>query len=247
VGTPPKLHHTPPISPTVFCSILRADFAQKSPTAHRWTFGDAISPALVNGSQGAALVRQAWRLWRYTWQRMAWRFRRSLKFGPLKLNLSKSGMGYSVGRRSFRVGQDARGRSYTATSIPGTGLYSRTYSGQGRTAGRNAAGLPGAAAGRNSGTGLAVGMLALAFGAGVLLTLILSAVLSTPSAAPPVTPPAAVSAPVAPLQPIPAKRRRAHGSRPASAPGLPRPSTSPASHTPQTPPRPTSDASLPAN
>jgi hypothetical protein len=59
---------------------------------------------------------------------MAWRFRRSLKLGPLKLNLSKSGVGYSVGVRGFRVGKDAKGRSYTAASIPGTGLYNRTYS-----------------------------------------------------------------------------------------------------------------------
>jgi hypothetical protein len=59
---------------------------------------------------------------------MGWRrFRRSLKLGPLKLNFSKSGVGYSVGIRGFRVGKDAKGRSYTAASIPGTGFYNRQY------------------------------------------------------------------------------------------------------------------------
>jgi Protein of unknown function (DUF4236) len=34
-----------------------------------------------------------------------------------KLNFSKSGVGYSAGGRGFRVGKDAKGRTYTAASI----------------------------------------------------------------------------------------------------------------------------------
>jgi hypothetical protein len=34
---------------------------------------------------------------------MAWRFRKSLKFGPLKVDLFKS-----IGGRGFRLGQDAK-------------------------------------------------------------------------------------------------------------------------------------------
>jgi hypothetical protein len=158
---------------------------------------------------------------------MGWDFRRSLKLGPLKLNFSKSGMGYSVGARGFRVGQDAKGRSYTAASIPGTGLYSRTYSSQGKTAGGNPTERSSAPAGRDGGIALALGMLALAFMAGGLVVFL---VMPRP-VPPPVIPPAAVSAPVAPAQPIPAKRRRAHrtprppadGSRSASAPTVPNP------------------------
>jgi hypothetical protein len=56
---------------------------------------------------------------------MVWRFRKSIKLGPLRLNLSKSGIGTSIGVRGFRVGKDAKGRSYTATSIPGTIIYER--------------------------------------------------------------------------------------------------------------------------
>jgi hypothetical protein len=178
-------------------------------------------PVLVDGSQGE-LARVACRwdgpaLWLYTCLRMAWRFRKSIKLGPLRLNLSKSGIGTSIGVRGFRVGQDAKGRSYTAASIPGTGLYSRTYSSQGKTAGESAAGLPGAPQGQASGKEIPVGPLILAFMAGGLAVSVLMPRATVP---PPVTPPAAVSAPVAPAQPIPAKRRRAHKPKPASPPLL---------------------------
>lgn len=58
---------------------------------------------------------------------MDWSFRRSVNLGPLRLSRSKSGVGYSVGKRGFRVGQDARGRRYQALSIPNTGIYRRDY------------------------------------------------------------------------------------------------------------------------
>lgn len=59
---------------------------------------------------------------------MAWNFRRSIRLGPIRFNLSKSGVGASVGIPGFRVGKDARGRKYQQTSIPGTGIYRRDYS-----------------------------------------------------------------------------------------------------------------------
>lgn len=144
---------------------------------------------------------------------MAWRFRKSIKLGPLRLNLSKYGVGTSIGVRGFRIGTDAKGRSYTAASIPGTGLYSRTYSSQGRAAGGDAAGTPGAATGNGTGR-LALGMLALAFVAGGLVVFMLM----PRTLPPPITPPATVTAPVAPAVPIPAKRRRALGSKRAGVP-----------------------------
>ena len=58
---------------------------------------------------------------------MGWNLRRSVNLGPLRLNASKSGIGYSVGVRGFRVGKDAKNRKYTAVSIPGTGIYRRDY------------------------------------------------------------------------------------------------------------------------
>jgi hypothetical protein len=53
---------------------------------------------------------------------MGWYLRRSKSFGPFRLNLSKRGIGWSVGTRGLRVGRSATGRKTTHVSIPGTGL-----------------------------------------------------------------------------------------------------------------------------
>jgi hypothetical protein len=56
---------------------------------------------------------------------MGWQYRRSISAGPFRLNLSRRGMGYSVGVGGFRVGVRPDGRRYRSISIPGTGLYRR--------------------------------------------------------------------------------------------------------------------------
>ena len=53
---------------------------------------------------------------------MGFYYRKSVNLGPFRVNLSKSGLGYSVGGRGFRVGTTPRGRKYTSFSIPGTGI-----------------------------------------------------------------------------------------------------------------------------
>jgi hypothetical protein len=53
---------------------------------------------------------------------MGFYYRKSVNLGPFRVNLSKSGVGYSVGGRGFRVGTTPRGRKYTSFSIPGTGV-----------------------------------------------------------------------------------------------------------------------------
>jgi hypothetical protein len=53
---------------------------------------------------------------------MGWRFRRSAKLGPFRLNLSKSGLGWSVGNRFVRIGKRSDGRVVQTVSLPGTGL-----------------------------------------------------------------------------------------------------------------------------
>ncbi len=53
---------------------------------------------------------------------MGFFYRKSVNFGPFRVNLSKSGVGYSVGGRGFRVGKSGSGRKYTAFSLPGTGV-----------------------------------------------------------------------------------------------------------------------------
>jgi len=56
---------------------------------------------------------------------MGWSYRKSVRVGPFRVNLSKSGVGYSVGAGGFRVGQSAKGRRYSSFTIPGTGMTYR--------------------------------------------------------------------------------------------------------------------------
>lgn len=53
---------------------------------------------------------------------MGFRFHKSASFGPLRINFSKSGVGYSVGGKGFRVTKKAGGGVRTTASIPGTGI-----------------------------------------------------------------------------------------------------------------------------
>jgi tetratricopeptide (TPR) repeat protein len=54
-------------------------------------------------------------------------FRKSISLGKFaRLNLSKQGLGMSVGIKGVRIGTSKRG-SYSHISIPGTGLYERKY------------------------------------------------------------------------------------------------------------------------
>lgn len=53
---------------------------------------------------------------------MGLRYRKSLKFGPLRVNLSKSGVGYSVGNKFYRVTKKADGGMRTTATLPGTGI-----------------------------------------------------------------------------------------------------------------------------
>ena len=61
---------------------------------------------------------------------MGFRFKKSIKAGPFMVNLSKSGIGYSVGVKGFRVTKKANGGTRTTASIPGTGIsYTKDYGG----------------------------------------------------------------------------------------------------------------------
>lgn len=57
---------------------------------------------------------------------MGYRFRKSKNFGPLRLNISSKGIGWSVGTKGFRYTHSATGKTYTTTSIPGTGISYRS-------------------------------------------------------------------------------------------------------------------------
>lgn len=66
---------------------------------------------------------------------MGWTFRRSARFGPLRINFSRSGVGYSVGASGFRTGIRANGRRYSSFNLPGTGITYRSSSRQAQQAG----------------------------------------------------------------------------------------------------------------
>lgn len=54
---------------------------------------------------------------------MGIRFRKSINLGGgVRLNLSKSGVGYSVGVKGARITKTANGRTRTTLSVPSTGI-----------------------------------------------------------------------------------------------------------------------------
>jgi hypothetical protein len=62
---------------------------------------------------------------------MGFRFQRRIRIAPgVRLNLSKSGIGGSVGRTGLRLGLDAKRRKYFSVGLPGTGLSYRTFFGR---------------------------------------------------------------------------------------------------------------------
>lgn len=53
---------------------------------------------------------------------MGLRFRKSINIGPLRINFSKSGIGFSLGVKGFRIGRSAKGKTSATVSLPGTGV-----------------------------------------------------------------------------------------------------------------------------
>ncbi len=64
---------------------------------------------------------------------MGFRFRKSIKIGKhFRVNLSKSGIGYSIGGKGYRHTVSSNGKSKDTFSIPGTGISYTTSSGKTR-------------------------------------------------------------------------------------------------------------------
>lgn len=53
---------------------------------------------------------------------MGFRFRKSIKIGPVRVNFSKKGVGYSVGTKGYRVTKRTDGKIQETYNIPGTGI-----------------------------------------------------------------------------------------------------------------------------
>lgn len=59
---------------------------------------------------------------------MGLRFRKSIKLGPARINLSKSGIGWSIGFKGARYTKKANGGHRATIGIPGTGVsYTKDY------------------------------------------------------------------------------------------------------------------------
>ena len=54
---------------------------------------------------------------------MGWRFRKVFSRGPLRLILSRRGVGWSWGIPDLRYGVSPDGRRYVSVGFPGFGLY----------------------------------------------------------------------------------------------------------------------------
>ena len=67
---------------------------------------------------------------------MGFRFRKSVNFGPFRLNFSKSGVGYSVGGKGSRFTKKAKGGFRATASAPGTGLSFTKDFGGGKSGGK---------------------------------------------------------------------------------------------------------------
>ena len=53
---------------------------------------------------------------------MSFFFRKTIKLGPLHINFSKSGIGFSIGVPGARIGKTATGKNYVSGGLPGTGI-----------------------------------------------------------------------------------------------------------------------------
>lgn len=73
---------------------------------------------------------------------MGFRFRKQLGVGPLRVTLSRSGVGMSVGVPGYRKTLLASGRVRTTVSLPGTGLSYVTESGARKRARGRSAPIP---------------------------------------------------------------------------------------------------------
>ena len=70
---------------------------------------------------------------------MGFRFRKSIRIFPgVRINLSKTGIGASVGFKGFRVTKRADGKIQKTVSLPGTGISYVDVSGGKKTTGEAA-------------------------------------------------------------------------------------------------------------
>ncbi|GAA4534319.1 MULTISPECIES: DUF4236 domain-containing protein [Nonomuraea] len=63
---------------------------------------------------------------------MGWHYRKSIKVGPFRVNLSRRGVGHSVGNRRIRVSTSPDGRRHVTLRLPGGFRLGKTFGGRRR-------------------------------------------------------------------------------------------------------------------
>jgi len=56
---------------------------------------------------------------------MGWNLRKTKKFFPFRISLTKTGIGLSTGIKGARISRHSSGRGRTQITLPGTGIYYR--------------------------------------------------------------------------------------------------------------------------
>lgn len=84
----------------------------------------AASGGPVTGTMGGSDMTLENNRYRVGGDGVSLRFRKSVRIGKLaRINMSKSGIGGSVGVPGFRIGMGADGKVRRTVGIPGTGMY----------------------------------------------------------------------------------------------------------------------------
>jgi hypothetical protein len=130
---------------------LRASFAhseQRSAPARPESSVESMIIAMVRAELTHAIIPRCVEVL----MSIYFRKRRSLFGNLLNVNLSKSGLGLSIGVRGFRLGVSSSGRRYVTAGLPGSGIYYRHFAKRGRNSTRPEPATPEISPGRNPST-----------------------------------------------------------------------------------------------
>ncbi|MET8988241.1 DUF4236 domain-containing protein [Nonomuraea wenchangensis] len=61
---------------------------------------------------------------------MGWHYRKSIKVGPFRINLSRHGISHSYGNRRFHVTATPDGRRHVSVRLPGGFHVGKTFGGR---------------------------------------------------------------------------------------------------------------------
>ncbi|GAA5082609.1 hypothetical protein HNP84_001899 [Thermocatellispora tengchongensis] len=63
---------------------------------------------------------------------MGWHYRKSIKVGPFRVDLSRHGIGHSIGGRRFHISTTPDGRRHVTVRLPGGFHVGKSFGGRRR-------------------------------------------------------------------------------------------------------------------